>query len=485
MTKEIFINHMSFETRLALVEDGVLQQIHIDRNDEPSLVGNIYKAKVLRVMPGMQSAFVDIGSERNAFIPIDNISRAKVGDKIADVLRDGQEILVQVVKDPVNKKGALLTTDLSIAMDYLVYRHGRSKPGISAKIRQKQERSRLNKLMDSIISSLELPESLRGNFIMRSAADGISENELTADINCFIDIWQSIESLKVQKSPVVLYQESHRFQRLISGMFAQGINRLTVDCAEFLKQVNQWCDLESHAPKIHAELFSAEGNLFDSYQIEEQINAALNLEVALDCGGHLVIEQTEALSVIDVNTGSFIGDTADHNTFYKVNIEAAIESARQIRLRNLSGIIIIDFIDMQNVDHRRKVLKELKNAFLDDPSIGKISDFTEFGLVQIARKRTSRSLSQILCAPVKNSEPRGVNKSEETLSLEIVRELIKIKSSCVWKSIEICTSSAIIEILKNKYSTQLNDFKSRTHCDVKLSLDRPIKSNQYNIIPTR
>jgi ribonuclease G len=485
MTKEIFINHMPFETRLALIDDGVLQQIHIDRNDEPSLVGNIYKAKVLRVMPGMQSAFVDIGSERNAFLPIDNIPRAKAGDKIADILRDGQEILVQVVKDPVNKKGALLTTDLSIATDYLVYRHGRSKPGISVKIKQKQERSRLNELMDSIISSSELPESLRGNFIVRSAADGISANELTADINCFIDIWQSIEVLKLQKSPIVVYQESHRFHRLINAMFAQGINRLTVDCAEFLKQINQWCDLESHEPKIHAELFAAKGNVFDSYQIEEQINAALDVEVALDCGGYLVIEQTEALSVIDVNTGSYIGDSADKNTFYKVNIEAAIESAKQIRLRNLSGIIIIDFIDMQNVDHRRKVLKELKNAFLDDPISNKISDFTEFGLVQIARKRTSRSLSQILCAPFKHSEARGVNKSEETLCLEIIRELIKIESNCAWKSIEICTSSAIIEILNNKYSTQLNDFKSSTHCDVKLSPDRAMKSNQYNIIPTR
>ena len=378
-----------------------------------------------------------------------------------------------------------MTTDLSIATDYLVYRHGRSKPGISVKIKQKQERSRLNELMDSIISSSELPESLRGNFIVRSAADGISANELTADINCFIDIWQSIEVLKLQKSPIVVYQESHRFHRLINAMFAQGINRLTVDCAEFLKQINQWCDLESHEPKIHAELFAAKGNVFDSYQIEEQINAALDVEVALDCGGYLVIEQTEALSVIDVNTGSFIGDSADKNTFYKVNIEAAIESAKQIRLRNLSGIIIIDFIDMQNVDHRRKVLKELKNAFLDDPISNKISDFTEFGLVQIARKRTSRSLSQILCAPFKHSEARGVKKSEETLCLEIIRELIKIESNCAWKSIEICTSSAIIEILNNKYSTQLNDFKSSTHCDVKLSPDRAMKSNQYNIIPTR
>jgi ribonuclease G len=198
-----------------------------------------------------------------------------------------------------------------------------------------------------------------------------------------------------------------------------------------------------------------------------------------------VIEQTEALSVIDVNTGSFIGESIDEKTFYKVNLEAAIESARQIKLRNLSGIIIIDFIDMQNSDHRRKVLKKLKSAFLHDPINRKISDFTEFGLVQVARKRTSRGLSQILCAPCNHCEASGAIKSEETLCLEILRELIKVKSSCTWKSIEICASNSITEMLKDKYSTQLNDFKSRTNCDVKLSIDRAIKSNQFNIIPAK
>lgn len=485
MTKEIFINHTTFETRLALVEDGLLQQIHIDRGEEPSLVGNIFKAKVLRIMPGMQSAFVDIGSKRNGFIPIDNISRAKVSDKISDLLREGQEILVQVVKDPVNKKGALLTTDLSIATDYLVYRHGRAKLGISAKIKHKQERSRLNDLMDSIMSELELPESLKGNFIVRSAAEGVTSNELTTDIGCLIDIWQSIESLRVQKSPVAVYQEAHTFQRIISGMFGLGIDKITVDCGDFLKQLDQWFNQDSRVTKMQTELFTAQGNMFDSCQIEKQIDAALNKQVALDCGGHLVIEQTEALSVIDVNTGSFIGDSIDEKTFYKVNLEAAIESARQIKLRNLSGIIIIDFIDMQNSDHRCKVLKQLKNAFLEDPINSKISDFTEFGLVQIARKRTSKSLGQILCAPCDHCESKGVVKSEETLSLEIVRELITISSSCAWKSIVICASNNIIEILKDRYSTQLNDFKSRTNCDVKLSIDRAIKSNQFNIIPAK
>jgi len=483
MTKEIFINRTAFETRLALVEDKVLQQIHIDRDEEPSLVGNIYKAKVLRVMPGMQSAFVDIGSDRNAFIPIDNIFRAKPGDKILDILGEGQDILVQVVKDPINKKGALVTTDLSIATDYLVYRHGRTKPGISAQIKQKEERSRLNDLLNTIVSAVTLPERLTGNFIVRSAAEGITDDELTSDINSLIKIWRSIESLRVQKSPVTVYQNTQKFQSLIANMLDQGATKITVDCEIYWKKLNDWCDLHSRGVNKIFELYSGEGHLFDMYQIEDQINAALNLEVALDCGGYLVIEETEALSVIDVNTGSFIGESIDHNTFLRVNLEAALECVKQIKLRHLTGIIIIDFIDMQNSDHRSQVLKQLKNAFSQDSDISIISDFTELGLVQVARKKTRKSLRQIVCEPCNHCEAKGVIKSEETLSLEIFRELTKIDSNCVSRSIEIYASDAVIKLLENKYSTQLNDFTNRTNCDVKLIIERSLQSNQFNIIP--
>ena len=483
MTKEIFINRTAFETRLALVEDKVLQQIHIDRDEEPSLVGNIYKAKVLRVMPGMQSAFVDIGSDRNAFIPIDNIFRAKPGDKILDILGEGQDILVQVVKDPINKKGALVTTDLSIATDYLVYRHGRTKPGISAQIKQKEERSRLNDLLNTIVSAVTLPERLTGNFIVRSAAEGITDDELTSDINSLIKIWRSIESLRVQKSPVTVYQNTQKFQSLIANMLDQGATKITVDCEIYWKKLNDWCDLHSRGVNKIFELYSGEGHLFDMYQIEDQINAALNLEVALDCGGYLVIEETEALSVIDVNTGSFIGESIDHNTFLRVNLEAALECVKQIKLRHLTGIIIIDFIDMQNSDHRSQVLKQLKNAFSQDSDISIISDFTELGLVQVARKKTRKSLRQIVCEPCNHCEAKGVIKSEETLSLEIFRELTKIDSNCVSRSVEIYASDAVIKLLENKYSTQLNDFTNRTNCDVKLIIERSLQSNQFNIIP--
>ena len=198
---------------------------------------------------------------------------------------------------------------------------------------------------------------------------------------------------------------------------------------------------------------------------------------------YLVIEETEALSVIDVNTGSFIGESIDHNTFLRVNLEAALECVKQIKLRHLTGIIIIDFIDMQNSDHRSQVLKKLKNAFSQDSDISIISDFTELGLVQVARKKTRKSLRQIVCEPCNHCETKGVIKSEETLCLEIFRELTKIDSNCVSRSIEIYASDAVIKLLENKYSTQLNDFTNRTNCDVKLIIERSLQSNQFNIIP--
>ncbi|MDG2018852.1 MAG: ribonuclease E/G [Porticoccaceae bacterium] len=483
MTKEIFIHCTSFETRLALVEDAVLQQIHIDRGEAPSLVGNIYKAKVLRVMPGMQSAFVDIGSERNAFLHIDDIYRANPSEKIADNLREGQDLLVQVVKDPVNKKGALLTTDLSIATKYLVYRHGRKKLGISAKIKQKPERIRLNDLMDSMISTMELPESLTGHFILRSAAEGITASQLTQDINALLDIWQSMDSLRAKKSPVSLYQESQKFQSLITNMLGLGVNKITVDCAEFHEKLKGWCSHNGGSEKYSPELHTEKNNLFECYQIEDQINAALESGVSLNCGGDLVIEETEALSVIDVNTGSYLGDAIDQQTFLRVNLEAASESARQIKLRNLSGIIVIDFIDMAVAEHCRQVLSRLKREFAKDSTKTIISEFTELGLVQIARKRTRQSLSQVLCEPCTCCKAKGIIKSEETLSYEILRELAKVDFNGAWTLVEIHASANIIHKLRNKYTAQINQFKASADCDVKLCIESSIPSDQFNIIP--
>ena len=482
MKKEIFINCTLSETRIALVDNTVLQQIHIDRQEHPSLVGNIYQAKVLRVMPGMQAAFVDIGDERNAFIHVDDIYRANSGDKIADILRDGQDILVQVVKDPVNKKGALLTTDLSIATDYLVYRHGRLKPGISLQIKSKSERTRLNALMDSILIANSLPESMSGNFILRSAAEDIKANLIARDIETIINIWHSIDSLRVKKSPAVMYKVSEKNHHIVSEMLSLGIDTITIDCAVFLEKLKRWFEQNPSINKPVLRLHAENDNLFETYQLEDQINEALGSKVDLDCGGNLVIEETEALKVIDVNSGSFIGKSIDQRTYLEVNLEAAEEVGRQVRLRNLSGIVIIDFIDMQNVDHRRQVLQKLRQVFSQDRIKTIISDFTELGLVQIARKRTSKSLSEILCSSCSHCDAKGFTKSDETLIFEIIRELSNIQPNEKRTAVEIYTSEAVIKKIKDKYVSQINEFKDRVNCDVKLCVESSISSEQFNII---
>jgi ribonuclease G len=485
MTKEIFINCTSLETRVALVEDTILQQVHIDREETPSLVGNIYKAKVLRVMPGMQAAFVDIGVARNAFIHIDDIHSANSNDKIADILRDGQDLVVQVMKDPVKKKGALLTTDISIATDYLVYRHTRPKPGISVKIKSNSERTRLNDLLRSIVCAIKLPDSLVGDFIIRSAAEGISETQLSKDLAVLITIWQSIDSLRMNKSPVSLYQELQKKQHLVTGMLGLGIQTITSDSSDILEVLELWCNQNTRFEKPLFKLHQYQQNLFDNYQIEDQINEALKSNVSLNCGGILVIEETEALSVIDVNTGAFLGETIDQNTFLSVNLEAAIESARQIILRNLSGIIIIDFIDMKKADHRHQVFQRLKQAFSQDNMKATILDFTELGLIQIARKRTSRSLSQVLGSTCRHCEGEKVVKSDETLCFDIFRQLLNIESKGKWSVIEIHASATVVEKINNKFSKALNQLQVRAGCDVKLCVEGSIPSDQFKIIPAQ
>ena len=483
MTKEIFINCTATETRLALTENGVLQQIHIDRQENPSLVGNIYKAKVLRVMPGLQAAFVDIGHKRNAFIHIDHIHRVSSGDRIGNILRDGQELLVQVLKDPVNEKGALLTTDLSIANGYFVYRQGRTKPGVSLQIKDSVERARLGEIVNSMLPDASLPERFTGNFILRSAAEGATETELAQELQNIISICQTVDSLRVKKSPTILHSAADQKQHLVTSMLKLGIDKIITDSPDFLEKIKSWFEQSppSHQPEI--ELFQQSNNLFDTYRLEEQINAALCSIVELDCGGYLVVEETEALVAVDVNSGSFIGKSTDQSTYVEVNLEAAVESARQIRLRNLSGIIIIDFIDMHSDKHRHQVLQQLRQSFSQDSTKTVISDFTELGLVQIARKRKHPSLSQVLCAHCGQCDARGYVKSDATLSFEILRQLWNLKPNRECSTVEIYASEAVIEKLENKYAQQVNEFKVKTNCDVKLCTEHSISSEQFKIIP--
>ena len=484
MPKEILINRAHGETRIAVLDNNLLEQIVIERDEQQSLVGNIYKAKVMRVMPGMQTAFLDIGDKRSAILHVDNLHLAEKKAKIESILSSGKTILVQVVKDPVMDKGAVLTTDLSIASHSLVYRQSRKKLAISRQIKDVSERERLAELFKTVVSTAEAPEGFSGHFILRSVAEGLSEEQLLFDIKLLHRLWNDLSQKRMEKSLVLLHTAPTIYQRLVKENINLEPLKITVDCTEIYQDLKQLS--QHYTSNIVVELTEnyQQKDLFDRNNIEHQINEALANKVALDCGGTLVIEETEALSVIDVNSASFVGDADDQQAYLKVNLEAADVAARQICLRNLSGIIIIDFIDMADPASERQVIRRLQEAFAKEQTQPTILDFTKLGLVQIARKRTAPSLSQNLCGPLNRIGTKAVIRSDDTLVFEILRQLNKKAFSSSCNDIEIQASPTVIAKLQKKYSHQLKQYESIAGCSVKLSPQHTTHCDTFNIIST-
>ena len=482
MPKEILINRVHGETRIAVLDNNQLEQIVIERDDQQSLVGNIYKAKVIRVIPGMQVAFLDIGEKRSAILHIDNVHIAKKNTEIESLFSSGKNLLVQVVKDPIKDKGAVLTTDLSIPSHSLVYRQSRKKLAISRQIKDVSERERLTELFESAVSSAIAPEGFSGHFILRSVAEGLNEEQLLFDLHLLHRLWNGLSEKRMEKSPVLLHTAPPIYQRLITDSINKDPLKITVDCPEIYQALNQLS--QHYASNIAVELSQdyQQKDLFDRNNVEPQINQALEPKVALDCGGTLVIEETEALSVIDVNSASYLGDTDDQKAYLKVNLEAADTAVKQICLRNLSGIIIIDFIDMADSASEHQVLRRLKDAFAKDHTQPTILDFTALGLVQIARKRIGLSLSQTLCAPSNKARTQGVIKSDDTLVFEILRQLSRKAVSSSSKTIEIHASPEVIEQLQKKYSVQIKQYESIAECSVKLYPQHITHCDEFNII---
>ena len=320
MSKEILINRVHGETRIAVLDNNQLEQIVIERDDQQSLVGNIYKAKVIRVIPGMQVAFLDIGEKRSAILHIDNVHIAKKNTEIESLFSSGKNLLVQVVKDPIKDKGAVLTTDLSIPSHSLVYRQSRKKLAISRQIKEVSERKRLTELFESAVSSAIAPEGFSGHFILRSVAEGLNEEQLLFDLHLLHRLWNGLSEKRMEKSPVLLHTAPPIYQRLITDSINKDPLKITVDCPEIYQALNQLS--QHYASNIAVELSQdyQQKDLFDRNNVESQINQALESKVRLDCGGTLVIEETEALSVIDVNSASYLGDTDDQKAYLKINL---------------------------------------------------------------------------------------------------------------------------------------------------------------------
>ncbi len=490
MSEEILINVAPTETRVALVENGMLQEVYIERTQRKGFVGNIYRGKVVRVLPGMQAAFVDIGLERAGFIHAADITaldadgmeerKAEVAD-IRAMIREGQSLLVQVTKDPIGTKGARLTTHLSVSARYLVYMPYTRHIGISARIEEEAERERLKKLVEGL--AREYNPDYGGGFIVRTVAEGVTEDELRSDIPFLFKLWGDLEkSIEKASVPAVIHEDLPLFMRTLRDLVRPHIEKVRIDSREaYLKM----CEFAEHyAPEIcsRIEHYPGERPLFDLYGVEDEIQKALDIKVQLKSGGYLVIEQTEAMSTIDVNTGAFVGHRNLEETIFKTNLEAATAIARQLRLRNLGGMIIIDFIDMRDVEHRRQVLRTLEKMMERDHAKNSITGVSELGLVEMTRKRTRESLLQVMCEPCPVCGGRGTLKSAETVCYEIFREILREARIYDNDKFLVLASQAVIDRLLDEESANVADLEEFIGRAVEFRVEAIYSQEQYDIV---
>ncbi|MEW5248114.1 ribonuclease G [Microbulbifer discodermiae] len=493
MSEELLINVAPMETRVALVENGVLQEVYLERTARRGLVGNIYKGKVVRVLPGMQAAFVDIGLERAGFIhasdiaPLDDEGMEARDAEVADIgasVREGQSLVVQVVKDPIGSKGARLTTHLSVSTRFLVYMPQTRHIGISNRIEEESERERLRGLVEQASAKLsEQGQHGDGGFILRTVAEGVSEEELLRDIPFLYKLWSELEqSIGAGSVPSVIYEDLPLFMRALRDLARPHMEKIRIDSREALGRAVEFAD--RYAPEIAGRLehYPGERPLFDLYGVEEEIQKALHNKVALKSGGYLLVEQTEAMSTIDVNTGAFVGHRNLEETIFKTNLEAATSIARQLRLRNLGGIIIIDFIDMKDAEHQRQVLRTLEKALEKDHAKTSITGVSELGLVEMTRKRTRESLGQFLCETCPVCAGRGSLKSAETVCYEIFREILREARAYDSEKIMVLASQVVIDLLLDEESANVADLEEFIERPIQFQVEPIYNQEQYDIV---
>jgi ribonuclease G len=485
MSEEILINITPMESRVAVVENGVLQEVHVERTQRRGIVGNIYKGKVVRVLPGMQAAFVDIGLERAGFIHVGEIAsregNAGSNETISALVHEGQSLVVQVTKDPIGTKGARLTTQLSIPSRYLVYMPRTRHVGISLKIEDETERERLKRVVAECIASEGIAEM--GGFILRTAADGAGADEILMDIRYVRRLWEQIRGqMQAASSPSVIYQDLSLAFRTLRDLVSPRIEKVRIDSRETFQKIVQFVD--ELMPEIAGRLehYPGERPIFDLYGVEDEVQKALERKVPLKSGGYLIIDPAEAMSTIDVNTGAFVGHRNLEETIFKTNLEAATTIARQLRLRNLGGIIIIDFIDMEDQEHQRQVLRTLEKQLERDHAKTNLLGITELGLVQMTRKRTRESLEQVLCEPCSSCQGRGKLKAPETICYEIFREILREARAYQAGAYLVLASQKVIDRLLDEESANVADLEGFIGRTIKFQVESMYSQEQYDVV---
>ncbi len=434
MSKEILASVDPFEVRVAVLEDGVLSGILVERG-EP-LAGNIYKGRVASVLPGMEAAFVDIGLERNAFLPLSDIRSERIGGeeledpigrgRITERLRVGQEILLQVTKEPRGSKGARATTYVALPGHYVVLMPTVSGVGVSRRIDNEHERKRLRGLAER----LRPPRAARGErmgLIVRTAAEGVGEPDLADDVRFLAQVWEGVtDRARTARAPALLYQDLGLVGRVVRDLFTGNVDRFIVDSASELERIRVVLAGIPGELLERLQLHAGARPLFEAYGVEREIERALHRKVWLRSGGYLVFDRTEAATMIDVNTGKYVGKTDQPSTILRTNLEAAEEVARQLRLRDIGGIILVDFIDMESEKHRRRVVAALQEAVKADRTKTHIIDLTALGLVELTRKRVYQNLDEIMRIPCPYCEGRGRVLSPQSVAVRVRREVTRL-----------------------------------------------------------
>jgi ribonuclease G len=505
MATEIAINARKEETRVAVLENRVVTELYIERHRDLGIVGNVYKGRVIKVLPGLQAAFVDIGQERAAFLYVADVATSieeyapfieeeeEGGEKIEyetqsqsqrrsgsvhieDVLQEGQEVLVQVTKEPMGTKGPRVTTYISLPGRSLVYMPTVNHVGVSRRIAQEEERIRLRELILKMRSG-------KAGYIVRTVSEGLSEEEFRADIEFLERVWQNIRQKKEKvQAPVLLHKDLDLVFRTIRDSFTHRVGRLIVDSKAEYERIKEFLDTYLPGLSARVELYDKEEPLFDALQIEMEVSKALSRKVWLKSGGYVIIDHTEALTVVDVNTGRFVGKRNLEHTIFKTNLEAVKEIAYQLRLRNIGGIIVIDFIDMDRERNREKVYTALQEAMAGDRAKSLIVKISELGLVQMSRERSREDLLRVLCEPCRYCEGRGYTKSPTTVCYELFREIRKAGSSTRDKKIIINVHPEVANLLYDEERQGIEELEQEFHRKIIIKADSNLQIEQYDLV---
>jgi ribonuclease G len=486
MATDLLINATSYEVRIALVEHGNLVELYLERPTEKGLVGNIYRGKVVRVLPGMQAAFVDIGLERTGFLYVDDVhtsvadiedrivpngcaneccenigtdalDRRKPGMNIDELLQEGQDLLVQICKEPMGTKGARLTCHITLPCRNLVFMPMTDHIGISRKISEEEVRQQLRE-------DIEQLRPVGTGFIVRTMAENASREDLEADMEFLLHIWSEIQD-QAEKTPVgsLVYEDLDITLRAVRDIFSPTVDRVVVDDRNTFQRVLRF--VKTFAPRLQDKvyLYDEETPLFDAYGVEIEIHRALDKKIWLRSGGYIIIESTEALTVIDVNTGRYVGKRGLEETIFKTNMEAVKEIAYQLRLRNIGGIIIIDFIDMEEETHREEVFRSLKEAVKKDKSRINILRVSEFGLVQMTRKRSREDLSRVMCEPCIYCDGEGLLKPRRTICYEIFRRISRNARKMPGAKVTVIVNSRVAAMMLKDEAATIEHLEGEVH----------------------